>query len=62
MVYIRRGLGSLAIHDAGETQLSEGNVVSIAPGQRFAWNGKMTLIMACNPPFDPGQYEIEEDI
>lgn len=61
MVYIKKGLGSLAIRGKEEAEIAEGDVVSVGPGQRFAWSGEMTIIMACNPPFNPEQYEIEGD-
>lgn len=60
MVYIKRGLGSLIIRDAEEISLSEGDVVSVAPGQKFAWNGDMTIVMACSPPFNLQQYGVEK--
>ena len=61
MVYVKEGRGSLTIRGGAETQLSGGDVVSIAPGQAFAWSGDMTIIMACSPAFDIDQYEIEEE-
>ena len=62
LVYVKQGVGSLTVRGTGETQLSEGSVVSVAPGERFVWDGNMTIIMACNPPFNPDQYDIEEEI
>lgn len=61
MVFVARGIGSLAIKGQQVTHLSEGTVVSVAPGKRFAWEGDMTLIMSCNPPFSSDQYKVEEE-
>jgi tRNA1(Val) A37 N6-methylase TrmN6 len=60
MVYVARGTGSLARKDQQAIALTEGDVVSVAPGKRFAWDGDMTIIMACNPPFNPNQYNLED--
>lgn len=60
VVRVLRGTGRLALRDAGITYLEAGDVVHVPAGQCFAWNGDMTLLMACSPPFDPEQYEVEE--
>lgn len=62
MVFIQEGSGSLQLKMAEDVQLNRGDVVSVKAGERFAWNGNMTLLMACSPPFDPSQYGHEEDI
>ena len=61
MVYVKAGQGSLAIRGEAETQLAAGDVVSVAPGQAFAWDGDMTIVMACSPAFSTEQYEIIEE-
>lgn len=61
MVCVKRGMGTLVIKGAQTYNLKEGDAVTIAPGKRFAWNGDMTIIMACNPPFYPEQYNVEDD-
>lgn len=60
IVYVQRGVGSLAIKGSEVMNLQEGLVVSVAPGERFAWDGDMIIVMACSPPFDPEQYTLEE--
>ena len=61
MVYVKRGRGNLAVKNGEITNLNEGDVVSVTPGQKFAWSGDMTLIMACSPPFGSSQYNLEEE-
>ena len=61
MVFVARGIGSLAIKGEDVISLSEGRAASVAPGKRFAWEGDMTLIMSCSPPFNPNQYKVEEN-
>lgn len=60
IVTVIEGLGSLSIRGARSEELRVGDVVHIAPGQEFAWDGRMRLAMACSPPFNPQQYEIIE--
>jgi hypothetical protein len=60
MVYVSRGMGRLAVKGMETISLNEGDVVSIASGKRFAWDGEMTLVMVCNPPFTSSQYKMEE--
>lgn len=60
IVYVTRGMGSLAVKGSEVVQLKEGHVVSVAPEERFAWDGDMIIVMACSPPFDPEQYTLEE--
>ena len=61
MTYVKKGTGSLTLKDAQVLALEEGSVVSVAPGNRFAWEGNMTIVMACNPPFDSAQYKLEDN-
>lgn len=61
MVRVQRGFGTLAIRGAEETKLLQGDVVHVPPETPFAWNGDMTIHMACSPPFDSAQYEIIEE-
>lgn len=59
IVYVKRGMGSLATRGGEDVSIAEGSVVSIVPGERFAWDGDMTLVMACSPPFNTEQYTLE---
>ena len=57
VVYVIEGAGKVTV-DETETTLTIGDVVHIPPDTPFAWDGHMTLIMACDPPFEPTQYEL----
>ncbi len=54
--YVLAGSGKLVTED-GETSLETGDVVLIEPGEKFHWDGKMTLFVTCAPAWKYGQYE-----
>ncbi|MFA4994970.1 MAG: hypothetical protein WC521_06680 [Bdellovibrionales bacterium] len=56
LVYILSGSGKL-LTPAGETALSEGDMVLISPEEIYAWEGEMSLYMANAPKFDPQQHK-----
>jgi len=58
MVTVVNGVGSVTVRGATAEQLSAGDTVHIAPGQEFAWDGDMQVIVACSPIFNPEQYDI----
>lgn len=60
IAYVKRGTGNLAIKGRGVTKLEESFVVLIEPGERYAWEGDMTIVVACSPPFNPEQHALEE--
>ena len=61
MVYVLQGSGSLMTRDGETTDLVGSDVIHVSPDTWFAWNGNMTILMACSPAFNPEQYEIEEE-
>ena len=60
MVYVAEGLGKLALKNGETISLPTGASVSISPGEWFAWEGTMRLIMSCSPPFHKDQYRFDE--
>jgi mannose-6-phosphate isomerase-like protein (cupin superfamily) len=60
MGWIASGRGSLMIKGGDAQPLQKGDVVLIKPKESFAWEGEMDIIIACSPPFDSQQYNIEE--
>lgn len=62
IVRVLRGKGELFARDGGKTRVVEGDVVYAPPGEWFVWSGYMRLLIACSPPFNSEQYEIEEDL
>jgi len=49
------GSGKVGI-DGKEFQISEGDSILIKANQKFFWDGKMKLVMVCNPAFKPDQH------
>lgn len=56
LAYVAAGSGVLCCEKVC-SELSEGDVVSIAPGEHVYWEGQLTLVMACSPAWYPEQYE-----
>lgn len=59
MVRVLHGAGSLALGEGSATPLAEGDVIHVPPDTWFAWEGDMTMLIVCSPPFSAEQYEIE---
>jgi len=55
VAFVIEGKGKVEI-DGKEFLISEGDSIFIQPNQKFFWNGKMKLAMACYPSFDPKQH------
>jgi len=59
MAYIIKGSGKLVIEET-EYTLKEGDLVLIEPGEKYFWNGNMTMFVPCTPAWYPQQHkEIE---
>ena len=57
MGYILNGSGKL-VTDSQEVVLSAGDVVYIPPGEKFYWEGNMTIVLPAAPSWNPEQHEI----
>lgn len=57
--YVIEGHGLLSI-DGKELLLNEGDVVCIDPGEKFYWEGIMTLFLPCAPAWYPDQHKFVE--
>lgn len=57
MAYVLKGTGKL-VTDIKEAFLSAGDVVYIAPGEKYYWEGKLTLVLPTSPAWTPDQHEI----
>lgn len=55
LAYVLSGHGHL-ITAEGKKEISSGDVIFIDHGEKFAWDGDITLFITTTPPFDPGQY------
>lgn len=57
VVYIQSGIGQVTVNGI-EHKLSEGDVVLIEAGEKFFWEGNMSLHIACHPAFTVEQHEL----
>ncbi len=55
--YILKGSGKL-VTETREVKLSMGDAVYIAAGEKYYWEGNMTLVLPCAPAWYPEQHEI----
>ena len=56
MGYVLRGSGKL-ITENSEAALGAGDAVYIPHGEKFYWEGNMTVILPCTPAWYPEQHE-----
>ena len=56
MAYIIRGSGKVSIEGV-ETEINKGSLILIEPGEKFFWEGNMTMFMPCVPAWYPEQYK-----
>jgi len=54
--YILKGSGKL-ITESAEVNLSHGDVVYISRGERYYWEGNVTVIISSTPAWYPEQHE-----
>lgn len=59
LVYVCEGEGKIFIENQ-EQQISAGDVILIEPGEKYYWEGDLTLLMTCNPIWTPEQHKIVE--
>ncbi|OGN28164.1 MAG: hypothetical protein A3A33_02305 [Candidatus Yanofskybacteria bacterium RIFCSPLOWO2_01_FULL_49_25] len=53
---ILKGSGKVVI-EGKETPLNEGDVVMMEPGEKYFWDGAMTIAIACTPPWTIEQHK-----
>ena len=57
MAYVLKGLGKL-ITETAEVDLSIGDVVYIPHGEKYYWEGNLTLVVPATPPWHLQQHKI----
>jgi mannose-6-phosphate isomerase-like protein (cupin superfamily) len=57
MGYIIKGSGKL-VTESGEVNLTVGDVVYIPNGEKFYWEGNITVVLPTTPAWYPQQHEI----
>lgn len=56
LAYIVSGSGTVSV-GGKEISLSKGDTVHILPGEKFFWEGEMTMFIASAPAWYPEQYK-----
>lgn len=56
LAYIIEGSGRIEI-EGKEIKLKAGDMVLIEPGEKFFWEGKMTMFLSCAPAWYLEQYK-----
>ena len=56
LAYIINGSGKVVI-DEKIINLKQGDLILIEPGEKFFWEGNMTMFMPCAPAWHPDQYK-----
>lgn len=59
LVYVASGEGRVSVNGTVEA-LSAGDVILIEPGEEIWWEGNLTLIISCSPPWTLEQYKAIE--
>ena len=56
LAYVIEGSGKIVV-DGKEVTLAQGDVILIKPGEKFYWDGIMTLFISCTPAWTPEQHK-----
>jgi mannose-6-phosphate isomerase-like protein (cupin superfamily) len=56
LAYVVKGAGKLVVEDE-EIALKEGDLALIEPGEKYYWEGDMTMFMPCTPAWYPEQHK-----
>jgi len=56
MCYIIKGSGKVVVEGI-ETMLNEGDLVLIEPGEKYYWEGNLTMLASCTPAWHLGQHK-----
>jgi len=56
MAYIVKGSGKVVI-EGKEIKLEQGDLVLIEPGEKYFWEGNLTMFVPCAPAWHPEQHK-----
>ncbi|MDO8663406.1 MAG: cupin domain-containing protein [Candidatus Wildermuthbacteria bacterium] len=56
LAYVIKGSGKVVV-EGKEVKLQEGDLILIEPGEKFFWEGNMTMFMPCTPAWYPEQHK-----
>ncbi len=57
IVYVHKGCGRVIVNDE-EHVLNSGDVILIEAGEKFYWDGNLTLFISCHPAFTIEQHQM----
>ena len=57
IVYIQQGAGKIVVNGI-DYELNMGDVVLIEAGEKFYWEGELTLCISCHPAFTVNQHQL----
>jgi hypothetical protein len=55
MAYVKEGQGKLQV-EGKEVLLKRGDLILIEPGEKYCWDGHLTLFVSCTPAWYPEQH------
>jgi len=56
LAYIINGSGKIVVEDK-EIKLGKGDLLLIEPGERYFWEGNLTMFVPCTPAWYPEQHK-----
>lgn len=56
LAFIIEGSGRVVV-EGKEEKVGEGDLILIEPGEKFFWEGNLTMFVPCIPPWSRDQYE-----
>lgn len=56
MAYVVKGSGKIVV-EGQETSLAEGDLVLLMPGERYFWDGDLTMFVPCAPAWYAEQHK-----
>lgn len=56
LVYVIDGVGKIVV-ESEVVELKKGDVVSVESGEKYFWDGHLTLFIASTPAWSPDQYQ-----
>jgi mannose-6-phosphate isomerase-like protein (cupin superfamily) len=56
LIYISEGSGKIEVENE-EINIKEGDLILIEHGEKYFWDGNLTLIISCTPAWYPEQHK-----
>lgn len=56
LAYVIKGSGRVVVEDE-EINLKEGDLILIEPGEKYFWDGNLTMFVSCSPAWSSEQHK-----